>query len=411
MSKSVLVIGAGITGVSTAEWLRRAGADVTLIDRVEPGASEQASFGNAGILARCAVVPVAEPSLLRKVPFMLFDNDAPLFMRWRYLPKLFPWLVAFLRNANAVKTRKIAAAAAALTDDSVDQHMALVGGTPAEEFLKKGDYSHYFPSRKDWLKAEFSREVTRQMGFCPVEKDREQLLKSDPNVSERYRFAVTYRDHGWLTSPGGYVAALAEHFVAAGGRFIRGEVTDISKDTVTLADGTTFCPDKIVLAAGAWSANLSGKLGHRARLESERGYHLFLKGVNFMPDTPFMVTDAKFVVTPMDEGLRCAGIVEFGGLKAPASKAPADLLRRRIRQVYPTLTWQEESHWMGHRPTTPDSLPHLGPLRSAPNVICAFGSQHIGITIGPRLGRMAADLALGKRINADISPYDPDRFA
>ena len=411
MTKSILVIGAGITGVATAEWLRRGGANVTLIDRIEPGAPEQASYGNAGILARCAVVPVAEPSLLRKVPFMLFDKNAPLFIRWRYLPKLLPWLIAFLRNANAAKTREIAVAAAALTDDSVDQHFALAAGTKAEKYLKKGDYAHYYRSRKDWLKGAFNHEISSQLGFHPVEMDREQLVKADPHVSERYGFATIHHDHGWLTAPGKYVAALAQHFVENGGTFLKAEVKSVSDHSITLEDGTELRADKIVLAAGAWSARLSEQLGHRARLESERGYHLVLKGVNFMPDRPFMVSDAKFVVTPMAEGLRCAGIVEFGGLTAPASKAPDDLLRRRIRQVYPTLTWQSEDHWMGHRPTTPDSLPHLGPIAAAPNVICAFGSQHIGITIGPRLGRMAADLALGKKINADISPYDPDRFA
>jgi D-amino-acid dehydrogenase len=108
--------------------------------------------------------------------------------------------------------------------------------------------------------------------------------------------------------------------------------------------------------------------------------------------------------------LRCAGIVEFGGLNAPRSQAPIDLLRKNIRHVYPDLTWDSEQVWMGFRPSTADSLLHLGSLRDAPSVICAFGGQHIGVTIGPKLGRMAADMVFGRRINFDLAPYDANRF-
>ena len=112
----------------------------------------------------------------------------------------------------------------------------------------------------------------------------------------------------------------------------------------------------------------------------------------------------------MADGLRCAGIVEFGGLKAGPSKAPIDLLKKRIRQVYSDLRWDSEETWMGHRPSTPDSLPHLGALKDCPNIIFAFGAQHIGLTLGPRLGRMAADIAIGRAPNIDMAPYSPERF-
>jgi D-amino-acid dehydrogenase len=112
----------------------------------------------------------------------------------------------------------------------------------------------------------------------------------------------------------------------------------------------------------------------------------------------------------MQDGLRCAGIVEFGGLKPGPSKAPVALLRKRIREVYPSLEWQTDSVWMGHRPSTPDSLPHLGALRDHPDLIFAFGAQHIGLTLGPRLGRMAADIATGRPPNIDLAPYRPERF-
>jgi hypothetical protein len=105
---NIVVAGGGITGVSTAEWLRRDGHDVTLIDRIAPGDSGQTSYGNAGILARCAVVPVPVPGVWKKAPKMLLDPDGPLFLRWSYLPRLLPWLIPFLRNGRRDKVEAIA---------------------------------------------------------------------------------------------------------------------------------------------------------------------------------------------------------------------------------------------------------------------------------------------------------------
>jgi len=410
MTKTALVIGAGITGVCTAEFLRRAGVAVTLVDRVEPGDPAQTSYGNAGLLARVAITPIADGAMLRKTPMMLLNPQSPLYLKWSYLPRLLPWLAPFIRNMAPARVAKIIEAIAPLTHDSVDQHLALATGTPAKAFIRTGDYAYYYRRKQDYLNDLPHNNLLRDNGFDVVLRDRAEMLKHDPEVSAAYAYAAAYPDHGWLTSPGKYVAALAAHFCAQGGQFRRGEVVDIQNGSVTLDGGDVLSADKIILAAGAWSGPLAKKLGQKPLLETERGYHLVLNGASYMPPHPFMVSDAKFVVTPMEGGIRCAGIVEFGGLTAPRSKAPLDLLKKRIRQVYPNLTWDSADEWMGFRPSTPDSLPHIGALRDAPNVIAAFGSQHIGITIGPRVGRMAADIALGKRSNLDLTPYSPERF-
>ena len=125
--KKIVVVGAGIVGVSTAIWLQRDGHDVTLIDRLDPG--EATSYGNGGVLASCAVVPVTGPGLIQKAPGMLFGRDKPLFMKWRYFPKLVPWLIKYLRHANEADTRRIATALNEIIGDSLADHLALAKGT------------------------------------------------------------------------------------------------------------------------------------------------------------------------------------------------------------------------------------------------------------------------------------------
>ena len=119
MSRAI-VIGAGIVGVSSALWLLRSGVDVTLIDRDEPG--QGTSFGNGGVLAACAVAPVTAPGMIQKSPKMLMDPEFPLFLRWGYLPKLMPWLVKYLSNANEGDTQRIAQGLTGIVADSLEQH-------------------------------------------------------------------------------------------------------------------------------------------------------------------------------------------------------------------------------------------------------------------------------------------------
>jgi len=165
-----------------------------------------------------------------------------------------------------------------------------------------------------------------------------------------------------------------------------------------------------LLCAGAWSGKLARKLDVSVKLEAERGYHVSMYNPNFTTPNPYMITDSKFVVTPMDGMLRAAGIVEFGGLNAPASKAPIALMKKQLKKVYPKLEFDYEEFWMGRRPTTPDSLPILGEASNAPNILHAYGGQHVGLTIGPKIARIAADLASDRLPNIDLKPYKVDRF-
>ncbi len=407
MPDTALVIGAGITGISAACSLRRDGWRVTVIDRVAPGDPAQTSFGNAGLLARSAVVPVSEPGLWARMPRMLLDPSSPLFLRYAYLPRLLPWLLPFLRNSTPARAARITAQIAELTCDSVDRHQSLAAGTPAAKYLRTGDYAYVYRSRADYQSNARTNALKAAQGYAPDYLDRAALEKRFPDLGPAYGFAALYPDHGWITDPGAYVAALARHFTSNGGRFLQGEIATVTagpRPRAILANGESLEAAKIILATGAWSNPLARPNGQTARVESERGYHLSMHDANITPAHPFMVADAQFVVTPMNGFLRAAGIVEFGGLQAPASQAPFDLLKKQLKQVFPTLTFARVEKWMGHRPTLPDSLPAIGESPDAPNIIHAYGGQHIGLTIGPRLGAMVAEIARG-RWNSDTGAY------
>ncbi|MDU8912991.1 FAD-binding oxidoreductase [Aestuariicoccus sp. MJ-SS9] len=411
-SDHVVVIGAGIVGVSTAIWLRRFGCDVTLVDKAGPG--EGTSFGNGGVLAACGMLPVTGPGLVTQAPGMLFDRDYPLFLKWAYLPRLLPWLARYLSHANDADTRRIAAGLAPIVTDSPEQHVALTDGLSSRRFISLGDYVYAYPDRAAFDAEAYSWAFRVEHGFVPDVLEGEEARDYEPALGDDIGCLAVLHDHGHVLDPGGYVAALAQDLEAMGGRVLRAEVRDLTIEggrisKVVTDQGPLEC-DRAVIATGVWSKPLMQKLGLKVPLETERGYHIVFRGATGGPRVPFMLREGKFVATPMADGLRCAGIVEFGGLEAAPSRAPFDLLRRHVKRAFPQLDATEEVEWMGHRPATTDSLPLIGEVRDT-GVFTAFGHHHIGLTGGPKTGRLLAQMMTDRPSNTDMTPYQPGRFA
>lgn len=410
--KNVVVVGAGIVGVSTALWLQRDGHDVTLIDRVGPAGG--ASYGNGGVLASCSIVPVTMPGLVAKAPGMLLNPNQPLFLKWGYLPRLAPWLARYLRRANEGAARETAAAVHGLIGDSLADHQALAAGTNAEQWIVPSDYLFLYRDRAHYETDALGWRIRRDFGFEWDELEGEAFHAYDPAFSRDISFAARLGNHGRISDPGAYVRALADHIVAGGGRLLRTEVDDVVREggrvTGVRAAGETLACDTVVIATGAWSKGLAERLGVHVPLESERGYHVELWNPSVMPRSPVMVASGKFVATPMEGRLRLAGVVEFGGLDAPPSPAPLALLRKSVQAAIPGIKWQREDEWMGHRPAPADSIPVIGAVPGMNGAWLGFGHHHIGLTGGPKTGRLLAQMIGGRTPNLDMRAYDPARY-
>ncbi len=411
--RSAIVIGAGIVGVSSALHLQRHGFQVTVVDRLAPG--QGTSFGNAGVLGPSSIVPVPTPGIIKKIPKLLLDPKGPLFLRWSYLPKLLPWGLAYLASSRPQKVAHIVQNLAALLGDCVEQHQDLARGTKAERWLQPCGYLFLFTDRQAFESDAYIWDLRREHGARWDILEADELGDLVPGLGPNHRFGVLLRDHGMITNPGAYVNDLAEHFAAQGGTIERAEVTELDGNTDGAVSLTTtkgrLTADVLVVAAGAWSHRLTEQLGIKIPLESERGYHIELQDPSVVPKVPVMVADGKFVATPMSGGLRLAGLAEFGGLDAPASTRPIRLLLKRARELFPGLTYSAHREWMGHRPSTPDSLPVIGPAPGRPNIFFAFGHQHVGLMSGAKTGRLVADLAAGGKPNIDLAPFRAERFA
>ena len=411
MTQHVVVIGAGIVGVSTGIWLRRAGAEVTIVDRLGPG--QGTSHGNAGVLASVAMVPVTTPGLIRKAPGYLMDPNVPLYLRWSYLPKLAPWLARYLKNANDSDTRRIARDLTPIVSDSVVQHKSLVSDLGLQDWVSESDYCFAYRNRAVFEAEGYIWALRHEAGFSPQLIEGRDVHDYEPNISDDIQLIAALKEHGFIRDPGGYVRALANAFTNIGGKIHIADVNDFDLSggrisAVETSEGRIECDDA-VLATGVWSKPLMKKLGLNVPLESERGYHIVYENATGGPVRPTMVAAGKFVATPMAQGVRCAGVVELGGLEAGPSKAPLALLRKEARATFPNLHATSEIEWLGHRPAPSDSLPLIGQIGST-RVYTAFGHHHIGLTGGPKTGRLVAGLITGQPTNMDLSAYAPQRF-
>ena len=411
--REVTVLGAGIIGVACAINLQRLGFYVTIVDQNEPG--EGCSSGNAGVIAPCAMVPVNTPGLLKEIPGMLLDPLGPIAFRWKYVPKMLPWIFNYLKNCQASKAEQIANGLSALTSNALKEHRKLAGNGAASGWIRPSAYLYVYESEAALFKEDYFWKLRKFHGISTRVLKGSEVQEFEPALNSHFKCAVVMEDgHGFSTDPNQLVKALALQFQSNGGKVIQAEVQQVKiinqKPSSLITNVGSFPLHRLVIAAGAFSAKFAIQLGERIPLESERGYHIMVTNPGVAPRYPIMNSSGKFVATPMDSGLRFAGLVEFGGLTANPNYKFARRLITHAKSMFPHINLNDFTEWMGHRPALPDSLPVIGQSTKFENIFYALGHHHIGLTSGPKTGRALAELIAGQAPCIDLSPYSIQRF-
>jgi D-amino-acid dehydrogenase len=415
----VVVIGAGVVGLASAVELLRDGHAVTVLEPGTPGGEQAASYGNGTLLNPSSVIPMSAPGLWKKLPGYLNDPLGPLTIRWSYLPRMLPWLRRFLlAGSTAAKVAATARALQPLLADAPALHRRLAEQAGVGDLITRQGVLFAFPDRAAFEAEALSWSVRRDNGTKWLELNEDELRQREPSLDRRYRFAVLVEDNGQCCDPGAYVAALAGHVTALGGRIVQTGATGLRIEAgrlraVPTRDGEVAC-DRAVIAAGAFSKPLARAAGDRVLLETERGYHVVIADPGVEPRYPVMPSDGKMACVMTPAGLRLAGQVELAGLHAEPNWQRAEVLLKFARKVYPNLPADLPAErvklWMGHRPSTPDGLPVLGLASGCADVVHAFGHGHVGLTAAAMTGKLVADLVAGRTPPFDLAPYAAARF-
>ena len=412
LKSSVGVIGAGIQVICISLCLVKKGFKVTLIDRDDPG-KNSASYGNAGHFSPYAAVPINRPDILVDIPSMLLSSTGPLALKWNYVPKMIPWFLKFVKNCsrkNMMHTAKY-------------MHQILDLALPAyDELFKDIDISGlveskgimYFWTKKDLKSRELENNIRDQLGVKQQLLTRHEIHDLEPKIKKIYHGGILYPNARHARNPRKILLKLFDLFIKRGGRFEKQNVQTISFSSdnkpVVKTDLKFYTFEKTVIACGAFSKKLTDQVNEKIPLDTERGYHVHFKGHDYLLSRPVIFLNRGFGITPMEQGLRVVGTVEFGGLNNPPSKKRILNLVNNAKYLFPELK-EHQDEWLGFRPSLPDFLPVIGPSKNHKNLFYSFGHHHLGWTLGAISGKIIAEIIAKENTNLDLSPYNSVRFS
>ncbi|WP_069865324.1 NAD(P)/FAD-dependent oxidoreductase [Pseudomonas citronellolis] len=411
---SALVVGAGVVGLATALCLQRQGRAVSLLDRNPPGLAT--SFGNACTFATYSVEPVATPGIWRKAPGMLLRPDSPLAIRPAYLPRIAPWLWRFLAESRRQRVEAIGHDLNSLLRPCMAAWQVLLDDAQANDLVRHDGSLYIFEAHERQAALEMVDYHRRfEVPIRLVEGP--ELHALEPALNARVACAVELPGVSRTLDPYALSRRLFERFLALGGRFRRCELLGIEPageggDAVQahLSSGERIVAARVALCTGAWSRHLTQQLGDAVPQDTERGYHVLFEHAGEVLKRPVCWAAGGFYMTPMAQGLRVAGTVEFAGLEALPAEARYRYLARGARRFL-RLQHEPVSRWMGFRSSLPDSKPVLGPARRLPQVFYNFGHGHIGLTLGAITGQLLAEQASGLAPSVPLEPFLARRFA
>ena len=405
------IIGAGIQGVSNALFLQKKGFEVTLFDRDEPG-NPVASYGNAGHFSPYACVLMNRPDILSDVPAMLLSSSGPLALKWNYVPKMIPWFFQFIRNCTTKRMMHTAKNMHQILDLALSAYDELFDEIDLNGLVEKKGIL-YIWNDQNLKSRELEIKVRDELGVDQQVVSPKEIHDLEPNIKPFYHGGVYYRHGRHARNPKKILLKLFDLFLKKGGKFLKMKVQNIIFDEekpVVKTETQKYIFDKLVIACGAFSKQLTDSLGEKIPLDTERGYHVHFKNCDHLLSRPVIFQNRGFGITPMEQGLRVVGTVEFGGLKNPLSKSRIKNLINNAKYMLGDLP-EHEDEWLGFRPTLPDFLPVMGPSKNHRNIFYCFGHHHLGWTLGPISGKIISGMIAEENTNLNLSPYSSLRFS
>ncbi|WP_430258252.1 NAD(P)/FAD-dependent oxidoreductase [Neorhizobium sp. IRS_2294] len=413
MAADVIVLGAGIIGVSTALQLARRGKSVALVDRREPGM--ETSYGNAGLIQREGVVPYSFPQQFAQILRYARNNRIDAHFHWSAMPSVSSFLAKYWWHSNVPRHELIARAYAPLIEHSIATHDELILEAGAEDLIAKNGWQEVFRSQAkldetvreaDRLKREYDLSFKV---LTPAE-----LAVAEPNLSDDFIGALKWEDPWAVKDPLALTRAYVALFEKLGGRVLTGDAKSLSKTAtgwrIIAGEGVVEAKD-VVVALGPWSDTVTKPLGYNFLVGVKRGYHMHYapKG-NAKLNGWTMDAERGYFLAPMNQGIRLTTGAEFARRDAP--KTPVQLARAEAvaREIFPLGERLDKEPWMGARPCTPDMMPVIGKAPRHDGLWFAFGHAHHGLTLGPVTGQVIAEAMMGEKTRIDISAYRPERF-
>ncbi|WP_120519821.1 NAD(P)/FAD-dependent oxidoreductase [Arthrobacter celericrescens] len=406
-----VVIGGGVIGLTQAYHLAREGETVTVIDARATGLG--ASKVNAGWICPAESAPVPGPGVVLKSMKWMLRPDSPLYIKPSLNPAFVRFMFGMWRKSNARDQRagfeghlRLAADTLQIFDeyraDGMDFEMHTNGLLMA--FMEQDNFDHHIDNL----------DLASQYGRQPTVLDRDAVHEQEPLLTDGVLGGIYFPQERHV-DPGAMATALHQRLLATGVKIVENSPIDAverSGDRVTAvhSGGNRYTADNFVLAAGAWSGNLSKQFGVALPVRPGKGYSVEVAPLGLR--SAVNLWDAKVAVTPFNERLRLAGTMEFGGLDEKINQVRVDAILRAPAKYF--RNWEppatKPTPMAGMRPMTPDGLPVIGHLGHLQNTYVSTGHGMMGITLAPGTAAALTDLMVRGRMAPTLQPFRADRF-
>ncbi len=409
----VIVLGAGIVGISAAVHLQARGRSVVVVDRTGAAARET-SFGNTGIVQTEAVFPYTFPRKLGEIVNAALNRDLRAQIRYSALPEIAPWVWRYFLASSPPRRQASALAMRPLISLSRAEHEAFAAASGGDALLREGGWIKVFRTERGRAMVLAEAEELAPYNIPSRLLDRAALQALEPHLTDVAIGGMHFTDPPTTADPGALVQSYADLFASRGGRLVAGEARSLEQSRdgwLVRANEDLLSAPQAVIALGAWTSDVSRPLGYSFPLGVKRGYHMhFGAQGNATLSRPVLDAECGYVLTPMTRGIRMTTGAEFARRDDPPSSAHFDRLEPYARAFFPLAERRDAQLWLGRRPCLPDMLPVIGPAPRHKGLWFDFGHQHLGLTLGPVTGRLLAEMMTGEPTCVDPAPYAAGRF-
>ena len=413
-NKSVVVVGGGIVGLSTAYYLHKAGHTVTVLDKSD--ITSGASFVNAGYLTPSHIVSLASPGMITQGLKYMFNSSSPFYMKPRLDLDFLRWTLYFKKSSTRAKVEKAM---------PVIRDINLLSRELYEGIRASGDLGDFNIGAQGLMMVyqtneafDHEMEVVKkgaEMGLVGKHLSKEELKELEPGVDFNAEGAILWECDRHTTPPL-IMKRMVEYLQRSGVAIHKNEVvTDLSFSEGRISEvktaNTSYKADEVVFAAGSWTSELSKKLNLKLPLQAGKGYRINVEEPTNIT-MPAILMEKKIAVTPMEGFTRFAGTMEFSGINHTIRKERVEAIAKGVEHYYRGLQIPEEAKQnakCGLRPVSPDGLPYIGKPKNVSNLTIATGHAMMGWSLGPATGKLVTEIISGAKTSMDISPFDPLR--
>ncbi|TDQ17476.1 D-amino-acid dehydrogenase [Algoriphagus boseongensis] len=413
--KPTIIIGGGVVGLFTAYFLQKEGVEVTVIDQSD--LNQNCSTGNAGMITPSHIIPLAAPGMISKGMAWMFSSKSPFYIHPRLDYKLLRWCMLFFKATSQSQV-----------DRSIPylNQITLFSKSLFQEFEAEHPDSSVFLSKKGLVmiyqteaveKEEIElAHLARQFGLEAEILNSKEVQALEPNLEVKSRGGIFFPGDSHL-DPAGLFNYLKKYLTEKGVKIlpntqVLGFEKSSNKIEAVLTDKGKLEGGKVILAAGAWSAELAKQLGFSLPLMGGKGYS-FIQENQPAIQLPTILTERKVAVSPYGDYIRFGGTLEVAGTNQKINMNRVKGIFESINQYYPDFKANfpdEKDIWKGLRPCSPDGLPYIGYAPGYENVLVGSGHAMLGVTMGPATGKLLTELHQKKPSSIEIKGFEVSRY-